>query len=482
MADLNRRAFLGTTAAAGAMLYAGRSAAARSSFSDIRVAVVGLRSRGRAHLQQLGSCVAALCDVDEKVLTQTRDALAESSGKRLPTYVDYRKLVEDPSIDAVSVATPNHTHAIIAIAAMQAGKDVYLEKPVSHHVWEGSQIVAAAERYGRVAQCGTQSRSSSSLAEAVRWVRSGQLGKIEYVQGTCYKPRKAIGKLSSPLKIPDHIHFDLWCGPAALDPIYRPSLHYDWHWDFNTGNGDLGNQGVHQVDIARWFLGEQRPPKRVLSIGGRFGYDDAGDTPNTQVAYFDFPTAPLIFETRGLPRSKNAQSDWKDSMDSYRGSQIGVIVQCEKGHVLVHNYTSASAYDNESRRIKHWNHGGDHFGNWLAAVEKRDPSLLAGKIEDGHLSSALCHLASVSHLLAEDVSAAEAAERTAGNDLLAAAQDRMVTHLRANQVEPELNTAPLRFGRWLQVDPSGLEAVGDSEATALFRRNCRKPFEVPAIV
>lgn len=464
------------------MLYTRNAAANRDGASPVRVAVVGLRGRGREHLKQLGPAVVALCDVDEKVLSQTRDAFADSTGRKLPTFVDYRRLLEDPSIDALSVATPNHTHALIAIAAMQAGKDVYLEKPVSHHVWEGSQLVAAAERYGRVAQCGTQSRSSSSIAKAVQWVRSGQIGKIEYVQGTCYKPRPAIGMLSSPLKIPDHLHYDLWCGPAAVEPIYRPSLHYDWHWDFNTGNGDFGNQGVHQADIGRWFLGEEGPPTRVLSIGGRFGYQDAGNTPNTQVAYFEYPAAPLIFETRGLPRSKAGQDDWSNSMDVYRGSQRGVIVQCEKGHVLVPDYYSARAYDSEGRLLKEWKSGGDHFGNWLTAVEKRDPSLLNGKIEDGHLSSALCHLASVSHQLAESVSASEATERTAGNDLLSAAIDRMITHLRANDVEPDLKSSPLGLGRWLEIDPTGLEAVGDSEATALFRRKCREGFEVPTIV
>ena len=185
-------------------------------------------------------------------------------------------------------------------------------------------MVAAAKRYDRIIQCGTQSRSSPSLRQAVAFVRSGQLGKIQYALGTCYKPRPSIGKSDQPFQFPSHVNRDLWLGPASDEPFYRPTKnskgsynpHYDWHWDFNTGNGDMGNQGIHQMDIARWFLGEDSLAPRVISIGGRLGYDDDGNTPNTQVTYFDYPNAPLIFETRGLPRSKAAQQKWASSMDA----------------------------------------------------------------------------------------------------------------------------------------------------------------------
>ena len=183
-------------------------------------------------------------------------------------------------------------HALIAIAAAQAGKDVYVEKPASHDIWEGRQMVQAARQNNRIMQCGTQSRSSTSLKEAVAFVHGGELGKIQYALGTCYKPRPSIGKLDKPLAIPSTIDYDLWCGPAAKEDLYRPNLHYDWHWDFNTGNGDMGNQGIHQMDIARWFLGEDALAPRVISIGGRLGYEDAGNTPNTQIVYLDYPSRP----------------------------------------------------------------------------------------------------------------------------------------------------------------------------------------------
>ncbi len=476
---MNRRSFICTASAAGLAVFSPPAMATETK--DIRVAVIGVRGRGREHLDALGRNVVALCDVDEQILHQRTEETAEKLGQKLSKFVDYRRLLDEAGIDAVSIATPNHTHALIAIAAIQAGKDVYVEKPISHDVWEGQQLVAAAERYGRIVQSGTQARSSSGIAEAVEWVQQGGLGRIYYAVGTCYKPRMSIGKLTSPLKIPKHLHYDLWCGPAEKKEIFRPELHYDWHWDFNTGNGDLGNQGIHQVDIARWFLGEDQLPLRVLSIGGRFGYEDAGNTPNTQVAYFDYPKAPLVFETRGLPRSKNAQADWKDSMDAYRGSQIGVLIQCEQGHVLVPNYDSAIAIDREGHEVKRWDGTSDHFANWLNAVASQDKSLLKARIREGHLSSTLCHVAGISHQVGELASPDAVAEQILGNDLLANSLDRMVSHLRANDVTLSDDHAKLQLGRWLELDPQGTEIQGDTEATALLRRQARPPYEIPQL-
>ncbi|TWU17594.1 Gfo/Idh/MocA family protein [Bythopirellula polymerisocia] len=470
---------MSVTSAAGMAILSPKAWSAETK--DIRVAVIGVRGRGREHLQALGQNVVAICDVDEQILHQRSDESAQELGRKPAKFVDYRKLLDEGDIDAVSIATPNHTHALIAIAAIQAGKDVYVEKPVSHNVWEGQQLVAAADHYGRIVQCGTQARSSSGIAEAVEWVQQGGLGRIRYAVGTCYKPRMSIGTLNRPLKIPNHIQYDLWCGPAKKQEIFRPELHYDWHWDFNTGNGDVGNQGIHQMDIARWFLGEKELPPRVLSIGGRFGYDDAGNTPNTQVVYFDYPKAPLVFETRGLPRSKRAQADWKNSMDSYRGSQIGVVVQCEQGHVLVPNYTSAIAFDLKGHEIKRWDKASDHFANWLNAIANQDKSLLNGKIQEGYLSSSLCQLAGISHLVGKSATPDAAAEQIVANDLLANSFDRMVGHLRANDVVLGEDDAHLQMGEWLELDPQGTEIMGNSQATALLRRQARAPYEIPNI-
>lgn len=474
---VSRRRFLqtsATAAAAASLPLAGRRALARSS-SDVRVAVIGVRGRGRSHIRGFGKQVVALCDVDQHVLADR----AKSVGHPVETFTDYRRLVERKDIDAVSIATPNHSHSLIAITAIQAGKDVYVEKPVSHNVWEGRQLVKAARKYDRIVQCGTQSRSSPSLAEAVAFVQSGKLGPIQYAIGTCYKPRPSIGKLDKPLKIPSWIDYELWCGPAAKVDLYRPRLHYDWHWDFNTGNGDMGNQGIHQMDIARWFLGEAALSPRVISIGGRLGYDDAGNTPNTQVVYHDFEKAPLIFETRGLPKSKAAQKHWGQSMDSYRGSRIGVIVQCRNGYVLVPSYTEATAFDSDGNQVGHWKGGGDHFQNFLKAVESRRRSDLNADILEGHLSSALCHTGSISHRIGHKESAREIAEQVRSNRLLSDSFERMAKHLDANEVDIDHNTITL--GPWLEMDPASERFTNSDAANKLLTRPYRKPFVVPEV-
>ncbi len=483
---VSRRDFVvGSAASLGALAWGGASLAAAKSPSDIRIAIIGVRGRGQEHFRGLKENVVALCDVDEQILSERATQWKTELGRSLDTYVDYRKLLERDDIDAVSIATPNHTHSLIGIAAAEAGKHVYVEKPVSHNIWEGRQLAAAASRYNVIMQCGTQSRSSSSLNEAAEFVRNGKLGKIQYALGTCYKPRQSIGKLSNPLTIPKHINYDLWCGPAEKQELMRPQLHYDWHWDYNTGNGDMGNQGIHQMDIARWFLGEDQMATRVLSIGGRLGYEDAANTPNTQIAYFEYPNAPLIFETRGLPRDKSEQTDWetwKEGMDRYRGSQIGVIVQCEQGYVLIPNtYNEVIAYDNDGSEVQRWQGGGNHYKNWLQAVEAGEPTKLNGKIHDGDVSSSMCHLGAISHQLGKVTPTAAIAEQIRGNTLLSASFDRMASHLRANDIEIDTDEGAISLGPWLDFDPQSLQFKGNDEANAMVSRDYRKPFTVPKI-
>jgi predicted dehydrogenase len=482
--SISRRDFLAASAAsavAANLAGARRVLAAdnkNSDTKDIRVAVIGTRGQGFGHIRTLKDNLVALCDVDEKILNERANWVADETGRKVEKFVDYRKLVERDDIDAVSIATPNHLHAIITIAAAQAGKDVYVEKPASHNVWEGRQMVNAARVYSRIIQCGTQSRSSESLQKAVAFVQGGKLGKIKYAIGTCYKPRKSIGKLDKPLAIPSHIDYDLWCGPAEKRDLYRPELHYDWHWDFNTGNGDMGNQGIHQMDIARWFLGERGLAPRVLSIGGRLGYEDAGDTPNTQIVYQDYPAAPLVFETRGLPRSKSAQETWGDSMDNYRGSRVGVIVQCENGHVLVPSYSEAIAYDLDGNVVERWQGSGGHHDNWLAAIVSRNPADLNAEILDGHVSSSLCHTGAISHQVGKAAKAGEIAEKIAACSLLSASFDRMASHLRANGVDID-GEAALTLGEWLDVDPETEQIKGNDAASRHLTRDYRQPFVVP---
>jgi len=483
---VSRRQFLGTSAAATAAVWSASwsSHVFAQDTADIRIAVIGFNGQGGGHINASHRNVVALCDVDERVLARKAKEMQDKYGKKVDTFTDFRRLLERNDIDAVSIATPNHIHAWATVLAAQAGKDVYVEKPASHNIWEGRQMVEAARQGNRIIQCGTQSRSSQSLREAVAWVQGGALGKVRYAVGTCYKPRQSIGRRDTPLEIPGSIHYDLWCGPAEKRDIYRPKLHYDWHWDWNTGNGDMGNQGIHQMDIARWFLGEPALAPRVLSVGGRLGYEDAGTTPNTQVVYLDYEKAPLIFETRGLPRSKSAQARWGESMDRYRGSGVGVVVQCEYGHVLVPNYTSVEAFDRQGKSVKRWETHHDalktHHDNWLAAVAARDSSRLFAEIREGHLSSSLCHMGGISHQLGKPAPMGEIMERISASDLLANSVDRMAGHLRANGVDVDGGDGVVTLGPWLELDPKTERFTNSDAANELrARSHQRNGYAVP---
>ena len=299
---ISRRRFLAQTVATGmaasGALARPASAAPLGANDAIRVGVVGVRGKGGHHLEMLreiaGVRVVALCDVDETVLNG-RAAELSTAGIQVAKHMDIRKLLEDKDVDAVSIATPNHWHSLMAVWACQAGKDVYLEKPISHNVWEGRKVVEAAAKYNRIVQAGTQSRSDEALLELAAYLRSGALGRILRARGFCYKRRESIGKVAGPQPIPAGVNYDLFCGPAPLEPLRRAQLHYDWHWVWATGNGDIGNQGVHEMDMCRWMLGEETLPRSVFSIGGRFVENDDAETPNTQIAVYDYASAPVDF-------------------------------------------------------------------------------------------------------------------------------------------------------------------------------------------
>ncbi|MCY3932320.1 MAG: Gfo/Idh/MocA family oxidoreductase [Acidobacteria bacterium] len=490
MSAITRRVFLGSAAAAAATTTLGCRAsagtAAASPNETLRVAVVGLRGRGNDHVNNYaklpGVEVAALCDVDRNVLEAAKARAIEAGATDPLTIVDYRELLERDDIDAVSIATPNHWHALQAVWACQAGKDVYLEKPVSHNVWEGRQIVHAAAKYDRIVQTGTQIRSSPSIQDALAWVNEGHIGEIQLVRGLCYKPRQSIGRVEGAQKIDPAVDYDLWCGPAPRKPLMRERLHYDWHWVFDTGNGDLGNQGIHQMDIARWALGESALPARTISVGGRFGYVDDGNTPNTQFVYHDYERAPLLFEVRGLPRDLKAQKEeWRRrGMDEYLGARIGVIVHCEGGHLQIPSYTEATAFDGKGKKLEKWDGGANHYANFVDAVRSRRSEDLTASIEDGHLSSALCHLGNISYLRGEAGGPAKVSKiasklRNAGDTA-----DRFLDHLVQNGIDPEVEQ-PI-VGPWLTIDPDTETIEGDIEASRLLTREYREPFVVPRTV
>ena len=480
MKNTNRRSFLKSTAmATAAVSWSARSwSQIPSANDDIRVAVIGFNGRGGDHLSGLakvkGCRIAGLCDVDTKVLEKGQRTLADK-GVTAEAYTDIRKLLESKNIDAVSIATPNHWHSLAALLAIQAGKDVYVEKPVSHNVFEGRKVVEAARKYKKIVQTGTQSRSSFAIREAVAWVKEGNLGKLTVARGLCYKPRPSIGKVDAPQPPPPEVNYDLWCGPAPMDPIRRKRFHYDWHWIWNYGNGDLGNQGIHQMDIARWFLGEMELSPRILSVGGRLGYEDDGETANTQIIYHEYAKAPLFFEVRGLPERTGAKN-----MNKYpagKGGSVAVIVHCEGGFVVVPNYSSATAYDRDGKEIKKWSGAEDHYQNFIKAVRSRKHTDLNADILEGHLSSALCHTGNISYRLGQQEAPDGIRARVQSDIVLSEAFERMVDHLRANEVD--LDATKASVGKLLKMDPATEKFIGDDKANEMLTREYRKPFVVP---
>jgi len=313
------------------------------------------------------------------------------------------------------------------------------------------------------------------VREAVQFIHDGKLGKIKVVRGLCYKRRASIGKVDGPQQPPKSVDYDLWCGPAPLEPLRRKNLHYDWHWVWATGNGDLGNQGIHEMDVARWFLGEMELSPRVVSVGGRLGYVDDGDTANTQVLYHAYAKAPLIFEVRGLP-SKAGGRD----MDNYKGAKIGIVVECEGGHVTVPSYNDATAYDNDGKMIMQFKGSEGHHDNWLKAVRSRKAEDLNADILEGHLSSALCHTGNISYRLGKTRSPEQIREAVEDNKDLAEALGRMEEHLAANNVD--LKKTPATLGAVLKMDPQTERFIGNRKANKLLTRDYRKPFVVPAKV
>ena len=471
MTRTTRRKFLFAAAATAATPFTSAFARPRRQVppSDlIRVGVIGVRGRGRAHVggfkDSPHAVVVAICDADQGVI-----APAMKSVPKAKYYQDLRRMLDDPSIDAVSIATPNHWHSLAAIWALQAGKHVYVEKPVSHHLFEGRQVVNAAKQSGKIVQHGTQARSQPATQQAMAFLHEGGLGELRLAHGLCYKSRASIGKVEGPQRPPATCDYDLWTGPAAMQPLMRQNLHYDWHWVFNTGNGDLGNQGVHQTDIARWGLGLGTHPKRIISCGGRLGYEDDGNTPNTQVTLLDYGDKQIIFEVRGLKTAP------------FHGADIGVVFIGEKGTLVSGSYNKVQAYDHDGKLIETFEGSADHYQNFLDAIRAGDPAVLNAPIAEGHLSASICHLGNSSYRLGEE-QALGAVEQPFGDS--AAANDafsRFSEHLAANGIDTQ--AIKIRRGLELTFDSATERFTGPraDEANRLLRRDDREPFVVPEL-
>ena len=483
MGQISRRRFITRSlfTVSASLLAPYVNARVRGANSDIRIAIVGLRKKGKEHIKSFeeipGVRIVALCDCDRQFLDL--NALPfKNPNEGIRTYVDYRKLLEAKDIDAIVVVAPDHWHALMTVWACQAGKDIYVEKPACHSIWEGRKMIEAARQYERIVQVGSQNRSDVGLMEAIPYIQKGNLGKMLMVRGFHFGRRASIGKVSGPQPVPPTCDYDLFQGPAPLVPLMRERLHYDWHWFWDTGTGEMGNIGAHQLDHARWVMGQQTAAPRVVSFGGRFGYDDDGQTPNTQVVYFDYKPVPLIYEIRALTRRKG-----DPALDAYRGLRTSLRVECEGGF-FAGDRGGGWAYDNSGKRIKQFkgDGGGDHQANFIKAMRSRKVKDLRADILQGHISATLCHMANISYRLAHRMPPQSIKKIVSSNEVLSESVDRILSHLRANEID--LEAKPVRMGPTLDFDLERERFTGKQSvwANMFLKRNYRHPFVVPETV
>jgi predicted dehydrogenase len=487
MSPLNRRSFLHRSAGVGVLLGLGaravRSARARPLGANdaINVAIVGLRKKGIQHIEVFrklpGVRVVALCDADTQFI-DLQKAKFDERNESVKTYVDYRKLLEDQDVDAVVVATPDHLHALMTVWACQAGKDVYIEKPATHDIWEGRKMIEAAGKYGRIVAVGSQNRSDVGLREAIAYVQAGNLGEIRSMRTFAFFPRESIGKVNGPQPVPDTVDYDLFQGPASLLPLRRRDLHYRWHWSWDTGTGELGNLGAHTIDDARWALGQDTLSTRVFALGGRFGYDDDGETPNTMIVYIDFKPVPMTYEIRGLPRAKGSSA-----MDDYNRLRVTMHIECEGGS-FAGGRGGGFTYDHQGNRMKHFpGDGGEtHQANFIEVLRSREVGDLRADLRAGHISASLCHMGNISYRLGRHERPRTIKEAVRDHPTASEAVDRLLSHLDANEIDLERN--PIALGPTLTFD-EGQERFVDQYgdwANMYLKRNYREPYVVPEVV
>lgn len=420
----------------------------RGANDRINVAVIGIKGMGQNHIkayQQLDNVeVTAICDVDENLFTERVKKLFTDKNLKEPRiYTDLRKLYENSDIDAVSIVTPNHWHALAAIWAIQAGKHVSVEKPCCHNFFEGQKLVEAASKYDVIVQDGAEQRSNPCSRSMAEFLHSGRLGEVYMAKGMCYKWRDTIGKTPDE-PVPEGVDYDLWLGPAPKRPFSQNRFHYNWHWNWDYGNGDLGNQGVHELDIARWGLNVKLPDK-ISTSGGHFMFDDDQNTPNDLMALWEFPNPDgqgdrkkiLQFEVRHwITNREGFAAGITESKNTYKTSSsnnIGNLFYGSKGY-MSKNVNEWQAYMGREQEFGASGGGlGNHYQSFINAIRENDQSLAMADIREGFYSTALVHLANISY----------------------------------------------RLGRSLEFDPDTMTFINDPEADRMLTREYREPFVVP---
>jgi predicted dehydrogenase len=423
MKSITRRDFVKSSMTAGVVMALPFSRV-RGANDEIRVGVAGIRGQGSSHIgnfrSSAGVRVAALCDVDGNILAREVKKFKDRN-ERIGAYIDCRKMLEDKSIDVVSIATPDHWHVPLAAHSVVAGKDVYVEKPLSHTISEGRLLINLARKYGRIVQHGTQSRSLEGLMEAIEYLRSGKLGKIRMAKAINCQLRGPIGR-KPDTNAPPHVNYDLWLGPAPKRPFNPNRFHYNWHWFWDYGTGDTGNDGIHQIDIARWGLGVEMP-KAVSCSGGQLFYDDDHETPDTQIATFEYDDVYLMFEMRL----------WTPY--PHEGHDNGNIFYGDNGTMSIGRKGRQVTFKDGKAGPGGPRGGESHIANFIKAVRSRKVSELNAGVEVGHCSAALCHIANIA----------------------------------------------MRVGRRLTFDANIEQFIEDAEANTYLTKQYRKGFELPTL-
>jgi len=472
---LSRRSFLaksaqGAVIATFAIAGTDSAGAVLGSSDTIHVGVAGIHGRGQSHIDEFtkakGVQVTHLIDPDSSLF----ESRSKSAGGKPVCVQDVRRALDDKDLDAISVATCNHWHSLITIWACQAGKDVYVEKPLSHNIYEGRKAVEAARKYGRIVQHGTQQRSSGGRAKEIAAVHSAHYGKLLVSKGYCCKPRWSIGEKAVEPP-PSYLDFDIWLGPAPKQDYHGNLVHYNWHWFWDTGNGDIGNQGVHEMDVARWAIRGATLPKKVLSLGGRFGYVDQGETPNTQMAVMQYDDAVLLFEVRGLVGGRSKDRN-KVANEFY--TTEGMIAD---GKFWPKGGGAAESLKDFGGSVR----PGGNFGNFIDCVRSRKVEDLNADVLEGHYSAALCHLANISYRLGEPTRFNEKSN-SFGDDKVVYECFQALENNLTKGVGLKLEDLEYHLGRTLELDVEAERFRDDDRANALVAREYRAPFVVPATV
>jgi len=465
----NRREFLKSSIGIGAGLALAPSINVLGANDRVRIGVIGVGGQGSHHMNQFGK----LPDVDIVAVSDPDITRMQKFGDSVKQIQDFRDLLELPDIDAVVIASPNHWHAPMTVAACQAGKDVYVEKPLSHSIWGGKQMAAAAAKYDRVVGAGTQQRSCPAPNAAGEDIRAGKYGAIKWIHCQVFNLRDPIGLVSEPQAVPGHIDYNLWAGPAPMTPVMRKNFHYDLHWQWNWGDGEFGNWAVHYLDDLCNMLKWETPPTSALSAGGRFVWKDNGETPNMQFVLMERDGVNIVVETRNLPISPE-----RKAAPVYLGRRHGNIIQCEHGVVKIARGGGA-AYDNDGKEIKKYpgNGGRGHHRNFIDAVKSRRKQDLAAPVEGGVLSALICQQGNISQRLAKQATLEEVRANMKQHEDALATIDAVTKQLNDNSAD----LGQMQMGPKIVFDVEKGRFVGENAAAAnkLARYEMRKEFAIP---